>query len=124
MYGYPEDLHPLFQGLALEEGEGDLVTDEDDGDGKTDLLQAVEEEEDEEAQAVTSRRSSALSGASMEDDRYSLNDLCKRAATRLNIEWPEPVGGGSAERDCTMGGNTPLAPSHAINSSQLSQLAW
>lgn len=53
--------------------------------------------EDEEAHAVTSRPSSALSGASMADDRYSLIDICKRAATRLGIQWPELVLSGSAE---------------------------
>lgn len=41
--------------LAPEKGELDLVIDEDNGEGMTDLLQAAEEEEDEEVQAVTSR---------------------------------------------------------------------
>lgn len=67
--GYPEDLHPIFQGLAPEEGEGDLVFEEDDGEGMTDLLQATEEEEDEEAQAT--RPSSALSRASMADEIFA-----------------------------------------------------
>lgn len=52
MDGYPKD---IFHGLAPEKGELDLVIDEDNGEGMTDLLQAAEEEEDEEAQAVTSR---------------------------------------------------------------------
>lgn len=37
MDGYLEDLHPLFQGLALEEVEGNLVIDEYNGKGMTDL---------------------------------------------------------------------------------------
>lgn len=74
--GYPEDLHSLFQSLAQEEG--DLVI--ADGKGMINLLQGAEE--DEELQTLTSRPSSALSGASMTDDRY----VCKQALARLSIE--------------------------------------
>lgn len=35
----------------------------------------------------------------MVDDRNSLINDFKWAATILSIEWPEPVGGGNAERD-------------------------
>ena len=52
----------------------------------------------------------------MEDDRYSLLDVCKRAATRLNIECPKLMGSGSAEMDWYDGRKLPsrTAPSKQL----------
>lgn len=98
-------LPPLFDDQLLDVDKAGL---EDDDEAFATLL-GDEDDDDEDAilpLAQASRPASALS-SSPEPGDFSLIEVCKRAATRLKIDWPAPQNGAGVVRDIFDGKRLP-----------------
>lgn len=99
-------LPPLFEDQLLREAVEDF--EEEDEESLSPLLQDIEED-DEDAilpSAQVSRPPSAASVAGLPND-FGLIELCRRAATKLVIDWPAPEDEAGASRDLFDGKRLP-----------------
>ncbi|GAA6219773.1 uncharacterized protein LOC117830473 [Lates japonicus] len=102
----PPDMPPLFEELL----EGEMCGEEAEGDANSDLLDMDEmedEEDDAKFPASQSRPHSASDAVPPVDS--SLYEVCKRAASKLGIQWPAAQDTAGTERDLYDGKRLPPA---------------
>ncbi|XP_054601035.2 uncharacterized protein [Nothobranchius furzeri] len=116
-------LPPLFEGL-VDSGLLEAGDDEAGGDANSDLLDLdMEEEEEDSTFPVQRSRPSSSTGVASQGDA-DLYEVCRRAAAKLNIQWPAAQGAEGVERDLYDGKRLPLSSAPPKQLSNREGHAW